>query len=276
MEELLSKWRNLIVAVLAVLVVSYGAYNYIYKPKLTEIEKLKSSLKLIDSEISMIEGGPALLKDLDAATAIVNKELEEISKKIPSESETPYLLNNFISIVGKGLNIDYNLIQPSNLEQEQKYKRLPLKVEFTGDYADLNSYLAQLKKLPMTIRVDSMDLGKLSGTNKLSVSLVLSAFVMPGGTAKPAGSLKGYSYMLDPFYTDTEKVAGSDEPKLESATGLAYLGFFKGREVKAIINDEVLTAGNKIQGFKVLKIYKEKVVLSKDNKVYEITLRGNK
>lgn len=273
MEDLFSKWQNLIVAVLTVLLLGYGAYNYLYKPKLKEIGELKSSLKLIDNEISMIEGGPALLKDLAAAKLVVNKELEDISKKIPSESETPYLINNFISIVGKGLNIDYNLIQPSGLEPEQQYKRLPLRVEFTGDYADLNSYLAQLKKLPVTIRVDSMDLGKLSGTNKLSVSLMLSAFVMPGGSVKPPGSLKGYSYMFDPFYTET---GTSEEPKMESATGLSYLGFFKGREIKAIINDEVLTEGDRIQGFKILKIYKDKVVLSRDNKVYEITLKGNK
>jgi len=273
MEELLSKWQNLIIGVLVVILLGYGTYNYIYKPKFKEIGNLKSSLKLIDSEIKMIEGGDLLLKDVDSAKAMLSKELADLSKKIPNESETPYLINNFISAVGKGLNIDYNLIQPAGLEQEQQYKRLPLRVEFEGNYADLNSYLAQLKNLPVTIRVDSMTLNKVSGTNKLGVSMVLSAFVMPGVTEKPPGGSKGYSYLYDPFYAETGK---TEELKLESVTGLEYLGYFKGREIKAIINDDVLRVGDSITGFKLLKIYKDRVVLLKDKKLYELVLRGNK
>ncbi len=271
MQEFSSKWQNLIVWTLAVLLLLYGAYHYLYQPKLKEIETLKSSLKMIDNEIMMIEGGDLLLKDLNAAKVMLKKELEELSVKIPSEVDTPYLINNFISVVGKGLNIDYNLIQPSGLEDEQKYKRLPLKVEFEGDYSGLNSYLAQLKKLPVTIRVDSMELRKVSGTNKLTVSMMLSAFVMPGGPEKPPGTVRGYSYMFDPFYVGSGK---AKQQKPEGIQGLQYSGYFKGREIKAIINDEPLQAGESIQGFRILKIYKDRVILIKDKKSYVLTLEG--
>jgi Tfp pilus assembly protein PilO len=270
MEAFLSKWQNLIAGILIALVLIYGTYNYFYKPKLKEITSLKSSLKLIDSEIKMIQGGELLLKDLNAAKGMLNKELEELSRKIPSESQTPYLINSFISVVGKGLNIDYNLIQPFNLEQEQKYKKLPLKVEFEGNYADLNSYLAQLKSLPVTIRVDSMLLNKTSRANKLAVSMALSVFVMPGGAEKPPGAVKGYSYIYDPFYAVRGK---SQELKIEPIKGLRYSGYFMGKEIKAIINDEVLSAGESIQGFSILKIYKDRVVLAKNKKLYELTLK---
>jgi len=271
MEGFLSKWQNLIAGVLIALVLSYGAYNYVYKPKMKEINNLKNSLKLIDSEIKMFEGGYLLLKDLDAAKSMLNKELDEIAKKIPSEAETPYLINNFISIVGKGLNIDYNLIQPADLVQEQKYKRLPLKVEFEGDYADLNAYLAQLKRLPVTIRVDSLDLRKIAGAKKLSVSMVLSAFVMPGGAVqKPMAEVEGYSYLYDPFYTTRAKRPAL---RIETVTGLRYSGYFMGKEIKAIINDEVLKAGESINGYRILSIHKDRIVLEKDKKRYELTIK---
>jgi type IV pilus assembly protein PilO len=269
MQEFAAKWQNLIIGALAVLIVLYGAYNYLYKPKLKEIESLKSSLQMIDNEIRMIEGGDLLLKDPNSAKAVLQKELDELSVKIPSEVDTPYLINNFISVVGKGLNIDYNLIQPSGLEDEQKYKRLPLRVEFVGDYSDLNSYLAQLKKLPVTIRVDSMELHKVTGANKLTISMVLSAFVMPGGPEKPPGSIKGYSYMFDPFYVAS---ATAEAAKPEGVKALRYSGYFKGREVEAIINDESLKAGDSIQGFRILKIYKDRVILVKAKKSYVLTL----
>ncbi|MCX5727178.1 MAG: type 4a pilus biogenesis protein PilO [Candidatus Saganbacteria bacterium] len=270
MGEFLSKRQNLIAGILIVLVLIYGTYNHLYKPKLREIGSLKSSLKLIDSEIKMIRGGDLLLKDLNATKVLLNKELGDLSKKIPSEAETPYLINNFISTVGKGLNIDYNLIQPFNLTEEQKFKRLPLKVEFVGNYADLNAYLAQLKRLPVTIRVDKMELRKVAGANKLAVSMMLSAFVMPGGAEKPPGTGKGYSYLYDPFSAEREK---TKELKLEAVSGLRYSGYFMGREVKAIINDEVLKAGDSIQGFRILKIYKDRVVLVKNKKLHELILK---
>jgi len=270
MEEFLSKWQNLIAGVLIALVLAYGTYNYVYKPKMKEISNLKNSLQLIDNEIKMFEGGYLLLKDPNAAKVMLNKELDEIAKKIPSETETPYLINNFVSIVGKGLNIDYNLIQPAGLVQEQKYKRMPLKVEFSGDYADLNTYLAQLKRLPVTIRVDSLELRKMSGAKKLSVSMMLSAFVMPGGAIqKPLSEMQGYSYMYDPFYAERAKQQA--KAGVGKVPGLRYSGYFMGKEIRAIINDEVLKIGESINGYKILKINKDKLVLEKAKKQYELT-----
>ena len=273
MEEFISKWQNAIVGILVVLILIYGTYNYIYKPKIREIKSLQNSLKLINSEIMMIQGGDLLLKDLDAARAMLKKELSEISVKIPQESETPYLINNFISVVGKGLNIDYNLIQPGDLAPEQRYKRLPLRVEFEGDYADLNSYLAQLKKLPVTIRVDTMDLHKLTG-KKLAVRMLLSAFVLPGAKQKPPGTLSEYYTVFDPFYSASTARVKREGLKLEATTGLKYSGYWMGKNIKAIINDEVLTAGQSISGFEVLRIFKDRIILKKNSKLYELTLGG--
>lgn len=270
-NELLSKFQNLMIGVLVMLFLAYGTNNYIYKPKIKEVNSLKSSLKLIDSEIKTIPGGELLLKDLPAARSMVKNELDELSKKIPTDTQTPYLINNFISVVGKGLNIDYNLIQPGELAPERKYKRLPLRVEFDGNYADLNTYLAQLKKLPVTIRVDSMDLRKLSGAKKLGVKMSLSAFVMPGGAEKPPGKLKEQYTYYDPFYTQR---ARSGAAPSNAITGLEYSGYWLGKELKAIINDEIVGAGQRIRGFEVIRIYRDRIMLKKDNKSYELPFGG--
>jgi len=130
-----------------------------------------------------------------------------------------------------------------------------------------------LKKLPVTIRVDSLELRKLSGSKKLSVSMMLSAFVMPGGAIqKPLKEIEGYSYIFDPFYAVKAKQAGAVSVK--TVTGLTYGGYFMGREIKAIINDDVLKVGESINGYKILKINKDKVVLEKSKKQYELTIKG--
>jgi Tfp pilus assembly protein PilO len=273
MEEFISKWRNEIVAFAVTLVLLYGMNNYLYKPKFTEMQSLKTSLKSIDDEIGRVTGGPLPVKDIEAVKAMIKEDLDDLSTKIPSESETPYLINNFIAVVGKGLNIDYNLIQPSDLVQEQKYKKLPLHVEFKGTYADLNSYLAQFKLLPVTIRVDSMELNKVANQNMITVNMLLSEFVMPGPLTKPPGEEKGYSSMADPFYAETgevEQVSAATTPK--GLKQLKYLGYVKGLVDRAIINDEVLKTGDSILSYKVLKIRKDNVSLVKNGTHYDIPI----
>jgi len=273
MEDFISKWRDEIVAIAVTLVLLYGINHYLYKPKLNEINSLKTSLKSIDDEISRVTEGPLPIKDINVVKAIIKSELNDLSAKVPSESETPYLINNFLAVVGKGLKIDYNLIQPADLVQEQKYKRLPLHVEFTGTYADMNSYLAQLKLLPVTIRVDSMELNKIANQNVLTVSMSLSEFVLPGPSTKPPGEEKEYSSMIDPFYTEIvteEKVSSSAVPK--GIKELKYLGYVKGLVERAIINDEVLKTGDRIMGYKVLKIRRDNVSLVKNGAHYDIPI----
>ena len=273
MEEFISKWRDEIVAFAVMLVLLYGMNHYLYAPKIKEINDLKTSLKSIDDEINRVTEGPLPVKDLNVVKAMIKSELSDLSAKVPSESETPYLINNFISVVGKGLNIDYNLIQPADLVLEQKYKRLPLHVEFTGTYADTNSYLAQLKLLPVTVRVDSMDMNKIPNQNVLTVSMSLSEFVLPGPSSKPPGEEKGYTSMADPFYTETgneETASAATAPK--GVKQLKYLGYVNGLVQMAIINDEVLKRGDSILGYKLLKIRRDNVSLTKNGAHYDIPI----
>jgi Tfp pilus assembly protein PilO len=273
MEEFISKWRDEMVAVAVLLVLLYGMNHYLYAPKFKEINDLKTSLKSIDDEINRVTEGPLPVKDLNVVKAMIKSELNDLSAKVPLESETPYLINNFISVVGKGLNIDYNLIQPGDLVQELKYKRLPLHVEFSGTYADTNSYLAQLKLLPVTIRVDSMDMNKVANQNLLTVSMSLSEFVLSGPSTKPPGEEKGYSSMADPFYIETgneETASAATAPK--GIKQLKYLGYVRGFVDRAIINDEVLKAGDRILGYKLLKIRKDNVSLVKNGALYNVPI----
>lgn len=276
MDDKTFKYQNLLIAIVAILAVVWGGYSYIYKPKIKEINSLVNSLKLIDSEIKMIDGGDLLLRDLPKAKELIKGQLDSLSQKIPSEADTPYLINNFISVVGKGLKIDYNLIQPGVLGQEKQYKRLPIQIEFEGDYASLNAYLDQLKKLPVTIRVDALTLNKLSGSNRLAVKMTLSAFFMPGGTGRPDEKLAEFKRLYDPFYVPTGTGSAKKELIIEKAPELKYTGFVISRGIKAIINDEMIMTGNTVKGYKVLKIYKDRVVLVKDKKLFELPLERTK
>lgn len=268
-----SLFENFVAFALIIAVCALACYWVLIKPKLREINSLTNSLRLIDSEIRSEQGGELALKDVETSRALVQKQLADIAARVPGEVESPYLINNFISVVGKGLNIDYNLIQPGEIVQEDRYKRLPLRVEFEGSYGNLNLYLSQLKKLPVTIRVDSMDLHQLGDTDKLSVRMDLSAFVMAGGTERPDIKSEGAPVQKNPFLVHyAPATSESRQLRLEAPTSLKYTGYWMGQIMHAFLDDNVVKEGDTIQGFKVVKIYKDRVILTKNKKTYALPL----
>jgi Tfp pilus assembly protein PilO len=277
MEEFLNKYRDALMIVVIALVLCYGTYTYVYKPKMNEINNLTGSLRMINLEIRSEKGGDMLLKDPNQARDLLQQSLAEIAKRVPSETDVPYILHNFVSIVGKNLSVSYNLIQPGNVVDESNYKRLPLRIEMETDYGNLNAFLSQLKNLPVTARVDELTLTKVPLSDRLSVAINLSMFLMPGGSARPDVPPPIMGRVYDPFYMAADKpLVANESRKIESSTGLKYSGYWIGREFRAIINDTVVKAGEKVLGYTVVKISKEKVVVSKDKKIYDVMLEKNR
>ena len=264
-------WQKILAVILIAVVVIWGSYNYLYKPKLAEIDSLKNTLEMIDLEIKIIVPDEKILEDEAKLKKIIKTELEELIAKIPTEAEVPFIIEKFISEVGKGLNIDYNLIQPQPVVSEGKYKRLPLKVDFISDYMDLNSYLTKLKTLPSTIRTDELDLKRTGELPKLQVHMLLSSFVMPGEAPAKAWQFQRKPYLYDPFFKPEEKAKVVIPKKKED---IVLQGIWKGKKYIAFINDKAVEVNQYINGYKVIKIEDNKVILQKDRKIYTLEFGG--
>lgn len=264
-------WQKTLAIILIAVVIIWGSYNYLYRPKLAEIDSLKKTLEMIDLEIKMIVPDEKVLKRGVELKKIIKAELDELIAKIPTEAEVPFIIEKFISEVGKGLNIDYNLIQPQPVVSEGKYKRLPLKVTFISDYMDLNLYLTKLKTLPSTIRTDELDLKRTGELPKLKVHMLLSSFVMPGEAPVKAWQFRRKPYLYDPFFKPEEKARVVIPKKKED---LVLQGIWKGKKNIAFINDKAVGVGQYINGYKVIKIEDNKVILQKGRKTYTLKFGG--
>jgi Tfp pilus assembly protein PilO len=275
MEELINKYRDLLTGIAVLVILCYGAYTYEFKPKMNEIKNLSASLKLIDMEIRSEQGGDLLLKDPKQASGLLQQAIADISKRIPSDTDVPYILHSFVTEIGKNLNVDFSLIQPGSVVPENNYSRLPIRMEFVADYGNLMALLSQLKTLPLIIRVDDLALIKLDNKDNLSVVMNISGFLMPGGNTRPDIAPPVIGKIYDPFYSPVEtpekKPAGGKAEPVNN-TGLKYSGYWIGKEFHAIINDTVLKVGDTIAGYKIVRITKEMVTVSKDKKNTDITL----
>jgi len=268
-------WQKVLAAVIVAGTVLWSYYNFLYMPKVREINSLRDTLTSMEREIDTIVPKETIIKEGLDIREIVKNELEDLMKKIPTEQEVPFIIDDLLSKVGAGLNVDYKLIQPQPIVAEGNYSRLPLKVNFVSDYTDFNLYLKQLKKLPTTVRIDTLSLNKTVSAPKLVVDMALSAFVMPGAPPLPIENkvVEKRSYLFDPFFRPTELPAGEKGPK-----GPLFVleGIWRGRETRAIINDKILSEGGRIDGWELISVGKNEVNLGKEGRTLTIKFEGRK
>ncbi|MEK7376475.1 MAG: type 4a pilus biogenesis protein PilO [Candidatus Margulisiibacteriota bacterium] len=274
-------WQTAGVLILAIIAVAWGSYNLYYKGKIKQMSELKMALLTTEKEIELLRPIDILQKGKLPVHELIEKQLAQISKKIPNELEVPYLLQGFIVNSAKGLNITYDLITPMAPVQEQKYKRVPIKVNFSCDFESLNSYIMNLENLPITVRIDALDVSKASAPPLLNVKMDLSAFVSPGGSVQSASDkLSRFKVPLtDPFFSGGIKAAvpppnKTTKKQIKRSSSLpVFSGIFEGTVPKAFIGAGIAGVGESVDGYEVLEIASnKKVIVKKSGKIYTLTL----
>jgi Tfp pilus assembly protein PilO len=268
-----------------ILLLGWILYRTLITPKRKGINALKQNLKNIEYQIGNVLGEEVELRGGALEAEELEDHLKTLILKIPSERDIPDIINRFLTQVGKGLKIDYTLIQPKKLESEGRYKKLPIELEFTTSYAHFNTYLSQLNAMPEVFRIESMDMRRSPvQADQLHVHLLLSAFVMPGGVEEKAEAIAKEAYpeapKVSPFKPKAIPVkpkAGPSQPLSPGATEteapLTLQGIMQGDIKAAIINDSIVYVDDVIEGYRVLNIKENSVVLRKGRRTKILRLK---
>jgi hypothetical protein len=134
--------------------------------------------------------------------------------------------------------------------------------------------MKQLKNLPATVRIDTFSLDRTTNAPKLSTNMTLSIFIMPVADEKPREEkpLAQKPYLFDPFFKFLESLEGSKEKRPD----LVLQGIWKGKELKAIINDQHISVGESTKGYELIEIRKDEVVLFKGGNKFNLKIEGGK
>ncbi len=278
-------WQKIALAALAAALVIWASYTYLLKDKIKEMSELKSSVDMIQHEIKALGGGDMTLDPISINREI-KKRLDEINRKVPSEADSPYLLERFIADSMKGLDIDYTFIQPLAPVKEDIFKRIPINVDMTAKFEPLNMYLQRIENLPITVRIDNMDISKNKEQPQLlNVKLSLSAFVMPGAAASSTPeSVPNMAQVptIDPFFEEELRAERAAEVKKAASTRPAarraplqlpkFKGVYKGDRIKAFINNDLFGVGDVVDDYIITKITDRHVIVTKDGKGYTLKL----
>ncbi|KPJ69000.1 hypothetical protein AMJ44_04855 [candidate division WOR-1 bacterium DG_54_3] len=266
-----------------ILILGVILYRTFIIPKRKGIKSLKNNLKNIEFQMANVLGEEVALRGGAIEAEELEKTLEKLVLQIPSEKDIPKIINRFLTEVGKGLKIDYVLIQPQKLESEGRYKKLPIELEFTTTYAHFNSYLSQLKTLPEVFRIESLDMRRSpANPDQLYVHLLVSAFVMPGEVEEKIEAIGKETYpevspKVSPFKPVRlpQKITTTRERELVKGVEptLNLQGIMRGELKAAIINDHVLYVDDTIEGYRIINIKENSVVLRKDGRIKILELK---
>jgi Tfp pilus assembly protein PilO len=270
-------WQKILLVFIVFTGLFWFSYNYLFKEPLREVKELTIKLVHIDLELMSMLGPRVEVKKGEEMKANLEKELRGMVQTIPTEAEIPFLLNQFVTQVGKGLNVEYTAIEPRGVVPRKGYAVLPIQVSFTSEFPGVTAYINQLNSLPTTIKIDNLVINRLDGNPpRLDVGMNLSAFVISGKPEKDIKvSAKSPQFHSDPFL---EKDTASVETDLAKGVSLAgdfvLQGFWKGNKIKAFINDQIVGVGDSIEGYKVIKISGNQVKLKKGKDTITLTLGG--
>jgi Tfp pilus assembly protein PilO len=263
-----------------ILFLGFILYGSVISPRRQGFRSLSNSLKQMEFKINSLLGEEVALRGGGMEKEALEKELQQLVARIPSERDIPRIINQLVSQVSKGLKIDYTLIEPGESKNEGKYKRVPLELKFFSSYKDFTRYLAQLKDLSAATRIESLDLKTLPGEkDKLEIHLLLSAFVMPvedesfvEKVTRVSPEAVVLSPGVSPFApkeTPPTTIKEGEEKEL-TFTLQGIVG--ENARLGALINDALVYPGDIIQGYRVVSIKKSEVILQQGENILRLPL----
>lgn len=273
-------WQKALAAAVLLIVAVWASYNYYFSGKLKELSKLQETLVSIEREINLIKPTDIIIgKDTSSLNREIEKQLNDISTRMPDEVELPYLIEDFISKSSSGSRVDYSKIQPLGVQTDLKARKQTINTELISDFEGLNLYLMKLESLPYIVRIDQMDISKVLKDKDLGIKLALSMFLFPGGV--PSAESKPLLAQIpnfDPFYQAAISLSASKPVRYRRRIALRgsrlpkFLGVYRGVSTKAFINDSVVGPGGTVNGYMVNTITDKYIVVSRGNNRYTIRL----
>jgi type IV pilus assembly protein PilO len=168
----------LVVGALAVAAV----YFAVFKPKREELAGLESQSSNLEGELRKKKAVAARLETVKGAVELLNKELTESLKQLPTTEEIPVLLKT-VSTLGTESGLEYLLFKPGipkPVGPAYFYAEVPVDMENTGTFHDIATFFDKVSRLDRIVTVEQLE-AKVDkydelGSPKLKVKYTATTF----------------------------------------------------------------------------------------------------
>lgn len=172
--------KPIFLALILLCLLAYGFFNYLYKPLRDKEAELNQQIIQKETELKEIQ---KIVDNLDIKKAEyrkVKKELEYVTKRLPSKKEIPELLEIITRLAIKS-NIELISFRPQSFVSKEVYEEIPVSLSVKGTYHDLGLFLTQIGNLERIITPSNIRMSAISATVKepatARAELLITAFV---------------------------------------------------------------------------------------------------
>lgn len=138
-----------------------------YIPKFDDIDKLKTELGKLETELTDAKRRAGELKKYQEEMKKVETRFNMAKKALPESKEISSLLTN-IAGSGRDVGLDFLLFEPKAEILSEFYAEIPVAIQVTGKYYDVVSFFDKVSKLTRIINI--RDIKITSGMKKTAAT----------------------------------------------------------------------------------------------------------
>lgn len=122
----------------------YAFFNFMYFPLNKNISELKKSIEEKTKKVKEAKLLAESLPQLKQETEILNKEIAELEKKLPRNTDIPSVIK-IVSRQSQNFGIKINSLTPRDIDiSAPRYKEIPFTLDFSGSFHSVGQLLTEL------------------------------------------------------------------------------------------------------------------------------------
>jgi type IV pilus assembly protein PilO len=188
------------------LLILFLLWNFLTRPKGAELEALEGEETNLRVDFETKQGEAANLEPLKQQLALMEQQLQQMLRQLPSKTEMPALIVD-ISQTALATGITNELFQPGDETQLEFYVEKPIELKMVGSYHQFGAFVSGVASLP---RVVIMTMHDIQLTPRGTPGDKKPVAIGPGSVLELKGTVKTYRYRDEEEAVDGGAAAGGN------------------------------------------------------------------
>jgi len=213
------------------------------------VELLREKADELDRKIVQAQ---TMLKDIEFV-----RETTMVGERVilPPAKQVSLFLQD-LTRLSEDCLVDISSLTVESLMREESSLQLSLKIELSSSCFNLGKYLKRMKTSTSLFTINSLNL-RSDNSPDLRGSLTATAYLLPYQIRFSESPKSRLKWGRDPFLPPEKRKETILKPPELTLTGIVW----RKEKASAIINNQILRPGDRIEGIEIIAINKKEVIL---------------
>jgi Tfp pilus assembly protein PilO len=164
---------NLVVLVIVVVLVATALFG-VYMPQAAQREELERAIEIDRARLEQTEHKIEVVPAMAQRVETMRLEYKDFDRKLPQRKE----LGDFLRQINASLaeqDLTNKMIQTGQPTEEGRFQRLPITMQFTGEYLPLCTFLDRMARTKRLAQVRKLNIIR-NDDGKLSIDLQMNIY----------------------------------------------------------------------------------------------------